>query len=94
MAGADEIHIWQNRRWVYLEIVPVEQDSEYSACVATGGTSRGYKCAHQHYGDFMLLSKRRVRLRVDRLAILLCRTRRARNAWRKHSKLAIEGFIF
>ncbi len=42
MAGADEMHDWRNMRRVYLEIVPVEQDSEYSACVATCGTSRGY----------------------------------------------------
>ena len=36
-AGADEIHIWRNRRWVYLEIVPDEHDSCY--CVLHCGVS-------------------------------------------------------
>ena len=64
LTGADEMHIWRNRRWVYLEIVPDEHDSFYRVSHAGVSleelqvvmTSSGF-VSHQNHCDFIFLSK-------------------------------------
>ena len=63
-AGADEMHVWWNRRRVYLEVVSDEHDSFNRVSHAGVSleelqvvmTSSGF-VSHQHYCDFIFLSK-------------------------------------